>query len=92
MPIFTNNDMKSSVKIFATTTCAFCKPLKLYLEKIGITYSEVFVDKDKKALKEMVEESNGYLGVPFIVITKDGCTKIKIKGFDVCQINTTLGV
>lgn len=84
------NEVK--IKIYSTTTCTFCKSLTHYLNKKNINYEESVVDKDHKALHEMLEESNGFAGVPFIVITKNDCTKIKIKGFDVNQINAVLGL
>lgn len=80
------------VKIYSTTTCTYCKSLRHYLDKKGVSFEEAIVDLDRDALHEMIEESDGFTGVPFTVIEKDGCAKIKIKGFDVSQFKVALSL
>ncbi len=80
------------VKVYSTTTCEYCKSLRYYLDKKEINYEEAIVDLDHDALHEMLEESDGFTGVPFTVIEKEGCAKIKIKGFDVSQFKLALNI
>ena len=80
------------VKIYSTTQCTYCNSLKHYLDKKGVIFEEAIVDHNIDDLREMLEESNGFAGVPFTVIEKDGCAKIKVKGFDVRQINAALDI
>ena len=80
------------VKVYSTTTCEYCKSLRYFLNKKHINYEEAIVDLDHVALHEMIEESEGFTGVPFTVIEKEGCAKIKIKGFDVGQFKAVLNL
>jgi len=66
--------------------------LKDYLTARNITYIEKLVDQDEAARDEMMENSGGFLGVPFTVVTKDDGTKEKIVGFDKGKINAVLGI
>lgn len=80
------------VIIYSTTTCPYCKMLKDYLKARGVSFTEKLVDQDVAAKEEMMKESGGFLGVPFIVIIKDDGTKEKIIGFDKGKINSVLGI
>ena len=80
-----------SVTIYSTTTCPYCKMLKDYLGENKITYEEKFVDQDDVAREEMMENSGGFLGVPFTVVEKDG-NKTTVIGFNKKKINETLGL
>ena len=80
------------VIIYSTTTCPYCKLLKDYLEEKKIDYTEKLVDQDDVAKEEMLEVSGGFLGVPFVVIVKDGGSKETIIGFDRNKINEVLGI
>ena len=79
------------ITIFSTTTCPYCKMLKDYLVQKNITYTEKMVDADDKVREEMMAISGGFLGVPFIVIVKDG-TQETVIGFDKGKINSLLGI
>ena len=81
-----------TVTVYSTATCPYCKMLKDYLDERRIVYSEKLVDRDEKALQEMSEVSNGFLGVPFTVITLDNGTKENVLGFDKGKINKVLQV
>lgn len=78
------------ITIYTTTSCPYCKMLEDYLKSKNITYIEKIVDQDNAAQEEMMRESDGFLGVPFTVITKDG-KKEKIIGFDQGKFNGILG-
>jgi glutaredoxin-like YruB-family protein len=80
------------VKIYSTTTCPYCKMLKDYLKEKGISYEEKLVDQEEAAKDEMVEESGGFMGVPFTVITKDDGSKDTIVGFDKGKVDQLLRI
>lgn len=66
--------------------------LKSYLDEHNISYTEKLVDDDDEARKEMMAHSDGFLGVPFTVITKDDGTTKTVIGFDKNRINGILGL
>lgn len=66
--------------------------LKDYLNSKSITFVEKLVDQNEEAKKEMIAISNGFMGVPFSVITKDDGTKETIIGFDKGKLNQILGL
>ena len=80
------------ITIYSTTTCPFCEMLKNFLDEKNLKYSEKLVDQDAGAKDEMITKSDGYLGVPFTVITKDSGEEVKIVGFDKNLLSQTLGV
>lgn len=77
--------------MYKTTTCPYCKMESEYLSSKGITFTEIYVDKDPKAAEEMVKISN-QMGVPFTVIEKDDGSKVTVLGFDKDKINQALGI
>ena len=56
------------VKIFSTGRCPICEKTKHLLNKWNIPYTEVRVDTDHGALREMAEKTNGSRTVPQITI------------------------
>ena len=66
--------------------------LKDYLKSKSIAYTEKLVDTDDAAQKEMSAISNGFLGVPFTVITKEDGNKETVLGFDQGKLNAVLGI
>lgn len=80
------------ITIYSTTTCPYCKMLKKYLTEKKISFTEKLVDQDDAAKNEMIKESGGFLGVPFVVVAKDDGSKETIVGFDKGKINSILGI
>ncbi len=78
-----------TIKIYKTTTCPYCKMEAAYLQSKGVKFEEIYVDKDPKAVQEMMAES-GQMGVPFTVITKDDGSKVTILGFDKQKLDNAL--
>ncbi len=76
----------AKVKIFSTPTCVYCITLEEYLKKNNISFEEIDVSKDEKALNEMVEKS-AQMTVPVVDI--DGEI---IVGFDKKRINELLKI
>ena len=81
-----------TVTVYATITCPYCKMLKGYLSEKNVAYTEKLVDQDDAAQKEMAEASDGFMGVPFTVVSKDDGTKETIIGFDKGKVNKVLGL
>jgi len=79
------------ITIYSTTTCPYCKMLKDYLGEKNISFEEKIIDQDDSAREEMMKISNGFQGVPFVVVEKDG-KKETILGFDKGKINKILGI
>jgi len=76
----------TTIKIYSTPTCPWCKRAKAYLTEKGIVFESVDVSSDAKAQKEMIDKS-GQMGVPVLDI--DG--KIVI-GFDKGKIDEILNL
>ena len=70
-----------NITIYTTSACSFCTMLKEYLSDKGLGFSEKLIDLHDELREEMSQKSNGFLGVPFIVIEKDGKEETVI-GFD----------
>lgn len=56
------------VTVYSTGTCPICDKVKLLLSKWSIPYTELRVDIDRDALKEMLELTNHARTVPQITI------------------------
>lgn len=82
--------MKMNIIVYTTTTCPFCQMLMSYLTERNVPYVEKKVDQDKVATEEMSQLSGGFLGVPFVVIEKDG-NRETIIGFDKNRLDAILG-
>lgn len=80
------------ITLYSTTTCPYCKMLKDYLTEKGVSFSVKMVDQDQSAQEKMIEDSGGFLGVPFTVVNKDDGTKATVVGFDKARINEVLGL
>lgn len=71
-----------TVTIYSTSTCPYCRMVKEYLNQKGVPFVEKMIDTDENAQQEMLTVSNGFMGVPFTVITKDDGTNDTVVGFD----------
>lgn len=78
------------VKVYSTPTCPYCNMSKEFFKKNNIEYEDVNVADDEKAAQEMVDKS-GQMGVPVIVIKKDGDEEVVV-GFDEAKLKELLGV
>lgn len=68
---------KGDVKLFALSTCVWCKRTKQLLTKLGIAYDYVFVDQfdgsEKEEVVDAVKEHNPRCSYPTLVINNDTC-------------------
>lgn len=72
----------AKIIVYSTHSCPYCKMLKAWLDEKGQAYEDKFVDDDQVAMEEMMKISEGHLGVPFSVVSRDDGTQVKIIGFD----------
>ena len=79
------------IKIYSTHTCPYCKMLKSWLESKKLSFENVFVDEDTNGMEEMMKVSEGHMGVPFTVVTRDDGSQVKIAGFDKVKFEETVG-
>ena len=48
----------SNVQIYATAICPYCVRARRLLERKGVAYDEIRVDRDREQLKTMIRRSN----------------------------------
>lgn len=65
--------------------------LKSWLDSKNRKYENVFVDEDTAGMEEMIKISEGHMGVPYTVITKNDGSQVKIAGFDKPKFEEMLG-
>ncbi|NCO58349.1 MAG: glutaredoxin 3 [Nitrospirae bacterium CG18_big_fil_WC_8_21_14_2_50_70_55] len=58
----------STVEIYTTRTCPYCRRAKALLEKKGVAYREIDVSDDEPLRAAMVERAGGRRTVPQIFI------------------------
>ncbi len=80
----------ADVTIYSTPTCGYCTMAKDFLQEKGVEYEEVDVSVDQQKAQAMVEKT-GQMGVPVIIIEKDGQEEVLV-GFDQVQLTNLLGL
>ena len=68
------------ITIYTTPNCQFCKAEKEFLDKEKLQYQEKNVEEDTDALKEMLNVSDNFAGVPVTVLEGPKGKKV-VKGF-----------
>lgn len=56
--------MVKRVTVYTTSWCPDCRAAKRYLQKRGVPYQEIDVEKTPGAVEKLVEWSGGYRTVP----------------------------
>lgn len=62
----------AKVEIYSTNTCPYCVRAKQLLQKKGVEYTEIFVDREPAKLAEMLQRAEGRRSVPQIFINDVG--------------------
>ncbi len=70
----------TSINIYSTPSCPYCKQLKKFLKENDIDFEEFNVAENREKAEEMVKKS-GQRGVPVTILEKDGDEEIVV-GFD----------
>ena len=79
-----------TVTVYSTPTCPYCDMAKKYFDENSVAYTSHDVSADQERAEEMVKKS-GQMGVPVIVIEKDGQEEIVV-GFDQGKLQALLGL
>ncbi|MFT5504628.1 MAG: glutaredoxin 3 [Gammaproteobacteria bacterium] len=58
----------SRVTLYSTATCPICVKAKTMLDKWHISYDEISIDNDAKALEQFITVTNNAKTVPQIII------------------------
>jgi len=75
----------TTVTVYSTKTCPYCRMAKALLEKLGVAYTSVDVGEDTDAAKKIIALS-GQRGVPVITVDDE-----VIVGFDARRLNELFG-
>jgi len=82
---------KGDIKLFALSTCVWCKRTKKLLSDLAVEYDYVFVDllegEEKEEVTDAVKKHNPRCSYPTLVINNEKC----IVGFKKEQIIEELG-
>jgi len=81
---------RMNVTVYSTPTCPYCDMAKKFLTDNNVEFTSHNVAEDQAKAEEMVRKS-GQMGVPVIVVEKDGQEEI-IVGFDQGKLQTLLGL
>ena len=80
------NQSKHHIKLFALSTCIWCKKTKGLLDSLDVSYDFIYVDElsgqDKAEIMSEVKEFNPRCSFPTLVIDNEKC----IVGFKEQQI------
>jgi glutaredoxin-like protein NrdH len=72
-----NGKSDHDIKLFALSTCGWCRKTKQLLDDLGVGYDFVFVDlaepDDKTILREEIEKWNPQCSFPTLVIDNQDC-------------------
>lgn len=79
------------IKLYATTSCPYCKMEASWLDSNKIKYDHVLVDLNQKEAEEMVRKT-GQMGVPVTEIIYDNDESEFIIGFDKERLGEILKV
>ena len=79
------------IKLYATTTCPYCKMEASWLDNQKIKYEYTLVDLNPTAGEEMVRKT-GQMGVPVTEIIYDNGEEEYIIGFDKERLSEILGL
>jgi alkyl hydroperoxide reductase subunit F len=77
--------MMSTVTVYSTKNCPYCRMAKAFLEKYGVPYTAIDVGADTAAAQKMIALS-GQRGVPVITVDDE-----VIVGFDSQRLNELFG-
>jgi len=79
------------VRLYATTSCPYCKMEASFLDQNKVDYDYVLVDLDRNAAQEMVRKT-GQMGVPVTEIIYDNGDEEYIIGFDKPRLSEILSI
>jgi glutaredoxin len=70
-------ELKGEIKLYALSTCIWCKKTKNLLDRIGCDYNYIYVDKldgeDRENIKKEIKKHNPRLSFPTLIINNKKC-------------------
>jgi glutaredoxin 3 len=81
----------TTVKVYATTTCPYCKMVADWLTEKNIKFVKILVDRNDQAAMEMVHKTN-QMGVPVTAIEDNDGHSEFVVGFDRPKLAKMFGV
>lgn len=81
----------TSVKLYSTHSCPYCKMEKTWLDKNKVDFELVYVDQNQREAEAIVAKT-GQMGVPVTEIQYDDAEPDYIIGFDQPRLANILGV
>src|SRR4029077_3488631 len=63
-----DNMSSDRLKIYTTTSCGDCRMAKTVLDRAGVDYEEIDLDRDPDAVATVLAINGGYTTVPTIVM------------------------
>ena len=81
----------TSVKLYSTMSCPYCKMEKAWLDEKKVKHDIIFVDLNPAEAEKMVEKT-GQMGVPVTEIQYEDSDAEYIIGFDKPKLASLLGV
>ncbi len=81
--------MAKKVTIYTTSTCAYCRPVKEFLNQKQQAYEEVNLDEQPERRQELLTIT-GQLAVPVTVITREDNSKAVTIGFNLPKLAAAL--
>ncbi len=81
----------TSIKLYSTTTCPYCKMEASWLNEKKVEFDEVHVDLNQQEAEEMVKKT-GQMGVPVTRVEYDGGEEEFIVGFDKNRLSQILNI
>ena len=82
---------KGRLRLFALSTCVWCKKTKQLLDDLGVAYEYIYVDHAEAEVKDQIMDEvkrwNPACSFPTLVINEDKC----IVGFKEDQIKEAIG-
>lgn len=80
------------IKVYALSTCIWCKRAKKFFENNNICYSYIFVDKltasEQEKIENMLEEISSFISYPIIISD----TQDPIIGYNEKKLKKLIGI
>ncbi|WP_236670853.1 mycoredoxin [Streptomyces sp. 7-21] len=81
----------ASVTMYTTTWCGYCRRLKSQLDREGIAYTEIDIERDPEAAAVVERVNNGNQTVPTLVVVPDsGSGEVTMTNPSVAEVKKAL--
>lgn len=84
--------MSSSITMYSTPWCGYCRRLKGQLDRAGIAFDEIDIEQQPEAAEVVERVNGGNQTVPTVLITREGGEPIAMTNPSLAQVKDALGV